>query len=208
MILKNTCDYSQPDFYHFSEDSLLLALKALGLWKKMTLPANIHVLDLCAGCGIVGMEFLRQSRADLALDFVEIQKEFVAHLKQNAKAFLTRRQQKQIAFLLSSYSLLKKSAFTKKYHLILCNPPYFCRGRGRPSPSMEKQTCRTWVKGDLAGLLKSVSNALHPDGRALLLQRHPFSMPEELHSSLQIEEIEKKGSVCLILLSGLHKNGG
>jgi tRNA1(Val) A37 N6-methylase TrmN6 len=54
---KPTFNYSQPEDYHFSHDSVFLAQKVSEIIQKEELRLK-SVLDLCSGCGIVGMDLL------------------------------------------------------------------------------------------------------------------------------------------------------
>ncbi|MBV2168118.1 MAG: hypothetical protein KUL82_05355 [Bdellovibrio sp.] len=52
-----TFHYSQPEEYRFSHDSVMLARK---VFERVSASAmeNWRGLDLCSGCGIVGLDFL------------------------------------------------------------------------------------------------------------------------------------------------------
>ena len=59
---KNLCtnwDYAQPDYYRFSQDSLDLVKFALD---NYSFRKQDQVIDICAGCGVVGMELLLKSK--------------------------------------------------------------------------------------------------------------------------------------------------
>ena len=77
-------DYAQPDFYHFAEDSLFLVqivAASCGGGEPLT------VLDLGAGCGILGIELSRKI-AMRQLFFCEKQNEFIPYLEQNISQFV------------------------------------------------------------------------------------------------------------------------
>ena len=72
-------DYKQPDFYHFSEDSTRLVAIA-----TEHVPNAHRTLDLCAGSGIIGIEYaLRNTVSEI--HFSELQKEFRDSLSFNQK---------------------------------------------------------------------------------------------------------------------------
>lgn len=50
-----TFHYSQPSDYHFSHDSVFLAREIFERHSDQLAKGNVQILDLCAGCGIVGM---------------------------------------------------------------------------------------------------------------------------------------------------------
>ena len=51
-----TFNYQQPNEYHFSHDSVFLARKAFE-YVQSNYTSYDQVLDLCAGCGVVGLDF-------------------------------------------------------------------------------------------------------------------------------------------------------
>jgi tRNA1Val (adenine37-N6)-methyltransferase len=132
--------YSQPSFYHFSEDSIILA-------KVVADNIDINdkkVLDLCAGCGVVGLELQECSSHKLDLHFLEKQSAFRPYLEDNAgedaEIFIGELQ---------DYA-------HKDFDVIVCNPPYFFAGTGRESPNREKQSCRTIVREEFLYILKFI----------------------------------------------------
>ena len=50
--------YSQPKFYHFSEDSIVLAKKGYEVFKKKIRGGrkDLVLVDAFSGCGVVGLE--------------------------------------------------------------------------------------------------------------------------------------------------------
>ncbi|MBY0451861.1 MAG: methyltransferase, partial [Bdellovibrionaceae bacterium] len=84
-----TFNYSQPEDYRFSHDSVFLAREAFTLTRGQNL-ANTKVLDLCAGSGIVGLDFLfHRAQAGLSLpsltDFLEVQEIYRPHFEANTE---------------------------------------------------------------------------------------------------------------------------
>ena len=69
-------EYKQPSFYHFNEDSILLVKEALKLEEGIE-----SVLDLCAGCGVIGVEYAISNSKIKRLSFVELQKQFIKYIE-------------------------------------------------------------------------------------------------------------------------------
>src|SRR4051812_43029170 len=115
-------DYSQPDFYRFNEDSLKLVNWILE--KKLNAKA---ILDLGAGCGIIGIELANRMHAD-SLTMVELQADYKAHLEKNIDLILDKKIIPHI-----SIQSFKKWTPNQLYDLIVCNPPYFLPGHGEVS---------------------------------------------------------------------------
>lgn len=150
--------YYQPDFYHFSEDSIHLVnyLVAHELEDK-----HQRVLDLCAGCGVVGLELLQRWSGITHLDFVEAQIEFAPFLEKNIEQ---TAKQTVTNIYYQHFSDFKK---VQEYDLIIANPPYFNAGKGRISGNPLKQRCRTFSHDTFIDFincchdLKTASNAIY-----------------------------------------------
>lgn len=163
-----TFQYSQPDAYHYSHDSVFLA-RALFELEGRELQGKA-ALDLCAGCGIVGLDFLFHCQKELGTtpercDFIEVQKAYQEHFAHNLKHLPTLNGR----FLLQNYRTLVLPESHEAYDLILCNPPYFRLEQGTLSPSEFKNRCRFFIDSDFPTLLKGIENALKISGRAYLL---------------------------------------
>jgi tRNA1Val (adenine37-N6)-methyltransferase len=170
-----TFHYSQPEGYRFSHDSVFLARRVFERLADSDL-SGCRMLDLCAGCGIVGLDFLFHLRAagrppPLSCDFLEIQDEYSAHFARNAQFI----EGCELRYLPQNYAELRE-----KYDLILCNPPYFQIGTGLQSPNEFKNRCRFFVDSDMATLLRVIVGALAPGGQAFLLMRNPDDDAREI----------------------------
>lgn len=166
-----TFHYSQPPEYRFSHDSVFLARQVFERLRGAPL-ASFRVLDLCAGCGIVGLDFLFHCEKELGhlpehCDFIEIQSEYVEHFAANAERF----DQERFQFINANYERLLTNEFANRYDLILCNPPYFKVEHGKLSPSQFKNRCRFFIDSDFSALLRGIENSLRPSGLAFLLMR-------------------------------------
>lgn len=167
-----TFQYSQPDEYRFSHDSVFLAQFVFDRVKGRLSP-EYAVLDLCAGCGIVGLDFMFHSQKELGFvpgqfDFLEVQEIYRSHFDQNVNRL--GEVDSKMRFLNANYSDLL-NAHASQYDLILCNPPYFLKNEGTLSPSDFKNRCRFFIDSDIETLVRSITYVLKPGGEAYLLLR-------------------------------------
>lgn len=183
-----TFNYSQPEEYHFSHDSVFLSRRIFEQLEGQDLK-GFRGLDICSGSGIVGLDFLFHWRAagnaDMAdFDFLEIQDSYLPHFNENIHRFGPTTT--QFHFLARNYNDLQTPEFQEKYDLIVSNPPYFLRGQGKMSPSEFKNRCRFFLDSDLKNLLWGIGASLKKSGTAYMLLR---DLPE--HRWNMLEEAEK-----------------
>lgn len=188
-------DYLQPEFYRFSEDSLKLVNFVKDISAK-------RVLDLCAGSGVVGIEYALLHPEIERLDFCEIQEAFLSYLEKN-RSFFIKNLKGQVFH--QNYEQFDSQ---EKYDLILANPPYFFHGRGLLSPSQEKNRCRFFMDSSFAQFLLCLSRNLKPGGCAFFLVReNEFGIKDELSKSFsqlsldfKLERKQDFGSCCIYQL--------
>jgi tRNA1Val (adenine37-N6)-methyltransferase len=173
-----TIAYSQPPEYRFSHDSVFLAREVFER-EREHLCSGMQVLDLCSGCGVVGLDFLFHVRAGLGFeldcDFLEIQEVYRPHFEENVRRFqggagperMSINSNSSLRFLGSSYESVEQG----RYDLIVANPPYFEPGIGKMSPSEFKNRCRFFLDAPSSELWRSIERALKPGGRAYVLAR-------------------------------------
>lgn len=172
-MIKNdiyTYDYFQPDEYRFSLDSVFLAQKVAGLIKNEPDLATWKVLDLCSGCGIIGLELSLHSPELRHIDFLEIQERYKTYFDQNVQMIYGERPAKHLRFLNINYADLL-SEDHNQYDLIISNPPYFLQGEGLLSPSEFKNRCRFFLDSDFKTLFENLVHALKPGRSAYVLVR-------------------------------------
>lgn len=199
----NHQDYLQPDFYRFSEDSLHL-IRTLD---ELNLIHAEKVMDLCAGSGVVGLEYSLRTNTVQQLDFCEIQEEFLPYLKENEKLFLRPGIQSNLYF--DSYkNLLSRKELEHQYDCVLSNPPYFHPGHGVTSPDEKKNRCRFFMDGTLEDLIEVYAYLLKPRSKGFLVIRNDQKfMSDEMSrlsakflSQLQITEVKKFPSCSIYQL--------
>ncbi|MEW5774539.1 MAG: methyltransferase [Thermodesulfobacteriota bacterium] len=163
---------AQPAGYRFTKDSLLLA--------GFPAPGKAgRVLDLGAGCGVVGFGFLlAHPDCDASLTALDISPDMVAASRDNAQrlGFADRFFAIEAdAANLSDLSGLKSGSFD----LCLLNPPYRVPGACRTSPHPARAAARQETTATLADFLSAAARLLAPCGR-LTLCLPPARLPELL----------------------------
>jgi|GEM_PF-490924 len=197
-----TYEYSQPEEYHFSIDSIEMpwevaqSLKARLMEGELTTEQlkSWRVLDLCAGCGVLGFELNFHLPEIRQIDFVEVQDVYQSHFEHNKKLALEKAAKAQrpglrlvknndststssigtlpeFHFRLMNYEGLLSREDQQKYHLILCNPPYFMPEQGKLSPSEFKNRCRFFLDSSFEKLIEAIDSCLDVTGEAYLLLR-------------------------------------
>lgn len=182
-----TFQYSQPDEYRFSHDSVFLAHRVFEDIAAKIISTPRHLLDLCAGCGIIGMDLLvHLERGHLPLpktaDFVEVQSIYRAHWVKNVSSLQSLlKKSPAFDFIEQNYAEYRPET---RADLIVCNPPYFRPGQGNLSPSEFKNRCRFFLDADFAALLRALEKNLSADGNAYVLLRsleeHGIVLAEEI----------------------------
>ncbi|GEM_PF-4665191 len=154
---KSILNYSQPNFYKFSRDSIELADIAA---KCEEANSSLKVLELFAGSGVIGVEFENKHQALKHITFVELQEDFRSHLEENSKK------------LNCSYNIFIQDFRTfetnERYDVVLLNPPYFDTGKSRLGLNENRNLCRFIINFSLVDILKKVENILSAEGSAYI----------------------------------------
>jgi tRNA1Val (adenine37-N6)-methyltransferase len=182
-----TYQYTQPDEYHFSLDSIHLAeFIAQELQQHQNLQ-SLRVLDLCSGCGVIGLELSWYVRELRQIDFIEVQDIYTQYFFQNID--LVNRPELQLRWHCLNYDALLEKEWAEKFDLIVSNPPYFQSEHGTLSPSMFKNRCRFYLDSSFRNFLLAIENSLAIGGKAYFLQRpltqHGYDVFCEIKAILQ-----------------------
>ncbi len=202
-----TYNYAQPDEYHFSLDSIYLAQFVASQFKSHPDLGSLRVLDLCAGCGVIGMELSWHLKAIRQIDFVEIQAVYTKYFYQNWVNL--NRPELQFRWHLLNYDELHQKTWQGKFDLIISNPPYFHLGHGMLSPSQFKNRCRFFLDSSFQNYIRALENSLAEKGKAYFLLRplkhHGFDLISDIKTMLQetsatVEKISQARGTDIILL--------
>ncbi len=185
-----TFNYSQPEEYRLSHDSVFLARQVFERLEGLDLSTST-ALDICAGAGVVGMDFLyhrreAQQTVPAVFDFLEVQEVYAPHFMENKKRL--GAIQTKINFELRNYNDLQTEEYRQKYDLIISAPPYFLPTQGKLSPSSFKNRCRFFIDSDLKNLLLGIHSSLKTKGMAFLLLH---DLPEH-----KMDMIAEAQSIC------------
>ena len=160
-----TAQYSQPEEYHYCQDSVIFPMFLAAELARVEIGPSFRALDVCAGCGVVGLELAHYEKRIEQFDFMEIQPVFREHFEEN------RGDRPGFRFWEANYDLLLSPELNGTYDLIVGNPPYFIEGEGLLPASSVKSRCRFFLDSDAERLLRGCANALRAGGSAYLLMK-------------------------------------
>ncbi|MEA2095518.1 MAG: methyltransferase [Candidatus Cloacimonadota bacterium] len=132
---------------------------------------NINLLELGSGNGIISI-MLSHYHPKLKIMGIEIQRHLVKLSQDNTKLSKTS----------STFIEADLRAFTssRKYDLIISNPPYFPKDKGRISPIVERAISRHETTCNILDIMKCVRRNLKKDGNAFIL--YPQNREQELYN--------------------------
>ena len=203
--------YDQPEDYHFSHDSIFLARRVFELVQDNHLKIN-SVLDLCSGCGIVGIDFIfHLKKAQFALpqhvDFLEVQEIYKPYFEKNVVRLGSTVECNFINENYKNFSSLGK--VHPKYDLIISNPPYFRAGHGTLSNSEFKNRCRFFIDADFKELILSIEYLMANTGKAFILvkslDRHGIDVEKEMQHFTKNLTFKKLGHIRATDLFEINK---
>lgn len=160
-----TLSYHQPLEYQFSLDSVELAKRVADQYRTHPHLSSLRFLDLCSGCGVIGLEIYYYLREIKKMDFVEVQKVYLEFFEKNLNLFDPRPD---FRFINENYQTFGKQV-KDQYDVIVCNPPYFFAGEGVLSPSDFKNRCRFYLDASFRELIENLTQLLVPGGEAFVL---------------------------------------
>lgn len=201
-----TYQYTQPNEYHYSLDSIHLAEFVSKTYQSNLPLESVRVLDLCAGCGVIGLELSWYLRNLRKFDFIEVQDIYTEYFYKNSA--IVNRPELQLNWILSNYDLLLGEEWREKYDLIISNPPYFLANHGMLSPSHFKNRCRFYLDSTFENFIHGMINALAKGGKAYFLLRslkqHGNNMYSQIESlipnTIHIQQITEIRGTDVVLM--------
>lgn len=173
-------DYSQPDFYRFNSDSLILVDFIV---KKMNSAHSI--LDMGAGSGIIGIELARKLNAK-HLTLLELQKDFEIHLQRNSEFYL---KDVRVDIVLSSF---KDFNSRDRFNLIVSNPPYYLPGRGELPQDSRRAKARSFLEDSWPILLQQMSEYLATNGQGFIVLKQDQKLLNEIVVQARVTGLDVK----------------
>ncbi|MES2963920.1 MAG: methyltransferase [Bdellovibrionota bacterium] len=162
-----TQSYSQPEAYRFCQDSILAPLV---IARDLEGTGFARVLDLGAGCGVMGLELVHALPSIRSIDFLEIQPEFRPYFEANLAT--AGRSKEDFRFMESHWSSLHDEPLCGIYDVVVSNPPYFAANEGTLGPIELSNRCRFFLDDSFEGYVRAVRAALKPGARAYLLVKN------------------------------------
>ncbi len=143
--------------YRFSVDSVLLA--------DFVERTHAEALDLCAGCGVVGLLLLDLGRVG-KVTAVEIDGLLAELAEKNARI---NGWSEKYAIFQEDYRRFTPPGDRAEFDLVVANPPYYPAGSGRRNPDGKEALGRHEQAGTLEDLVEKSASCLTPKGRFCLV---------------------------------------
>lgn len=149
--------YQDENLYKFTSDSIRLA-------KFCTVKHTDNVLDMCAGCGVIGLYMYSLTQFN-KLYFNDIQPEMCELISKNIQLNNLTPKSRVICKNLEQMEL---SEFEKPLDVIVCNPPYF-KVNGKLKTDEKIAICRHEIHTNLHNIIKKSAELLKNKGRLYII---------------------------------------
>lgn len=164
------------DGYRFAVDPVLLA-------HFVRLKKEESVLDLGAGCGVLGLILLyRFSRCISSLIAFELQSGLTALCRENVVA---NSFQEKMNVVQGDLRTIRNFFPAGVFSTVVCNPPFYSLGRGRTSINAEALLARHQIECSLDDVLLAAAYAVKNKGKLFLVY------PAELLAVLSVALTEQ-----------------
>jgi tRNA1Val (adenine37-N6)-methyltransferase len=146
--------------YRFSIDPVLLA-------HFVHLTKDERILDLGAGCGVMGLILLYRFRASISsLVAFELQDGLAALARENCEA---NQFQKQMQVVPGDLRNIKEFLQPESFSSVVCNPPFYSNGSGRKSNNKEAEIARHQVMCTLTEIVSAAAIVVKNRGKVYLV---------------------------------------
>ena len=186
--------YQNNNLYKFTSDSIKLA-------KFCNIKKTDNVLDLCAGCGVVGL-YAYSIKPFNKLYFNEIQPQMCELIELNIQVNDLGGKTKVLCKDLNNLTL---SDIDKPLDVIICNPPYF-KFNGKINKNASMAMCRHEISTNLNQIVFKAGKLLKSGGRFYIIipaNRMCECVKLLVASGLEVKRLEVchtngNATVCLI----------
>lgn len=146
--------YQDESLYKFTSDAIRLA-------KFCNIKPKDHVLDMCAGCGVVGL-YAYSIQPFQKLYFNDIQPEMCDLIEKN----IAHNGLGNIAKVYcKDLNLLKTDEFDKPLDVVVCNPPYFKLNGGKINTEDKISICRHEIATNISTIIKKAGQLIKSKGK-------------------------------------------
>lgn len=149
--------YQDNNLYKFTSDAVKLA-------KFCKFKSSDFVLDMCAGCGVVGLCAYGQQPCS-KIYFNEIQQPLCKLIEKNVDLNALNKKAEVINKDLNELNILD---FDKKLDVIICNPPYF-KVNGKIKENENLAICRHEIRTNLQQIVSKAGTLIKHKGRFYLI---------------------------------------
>ena len=186
--------YQDNNLYKFTSDAIKLA-------KFCKVKKTDNVLDMCAGCGVVGFYVYALNKCS-KIYFNEIQSQMCGLIDKNIELNNLRDKCKIIN---ADLNMLEPCNFDKPLDVIVCNPPYF-KLNGKIKEREDLAICRHEVKTNLQQIVSKSSKLIKEQGKLYLIipsdrmceAINLFSQNKFEVKKIQVYYYKQSATVCLV----------
>lgn len=165
--------------YRFSIDAILTA--------HFCRPeSRDSILDLGCGCGIIAL-ILAFRNPNVRISGIEIQPELVRLARKN---IAENGMQSRISVIEGNFRDTAQLVTPESYDLIVSNPPYRKRDRGRISPDLQRARARHEIDAGLEDMVKAAAYAVKNRGKVVVV--YPARLSISLIVDLKKHNLEPK----------------
>ncbi|NQV16975.1 MAG: methyltransferase [Armatimonadetes bacterium] len=164
----NKTIYQTKKGHSISTDTEFIVITILSEIKKQA--TKMKVLELGSGNGIISI-MLSHYRTNWEMTGLEIQSHLVKLACENSKLAKVK-----VNFVQGD--LCKKEFAPNSFDLIISNPPYYPKNKGKVSPSEERAISRTEIMCTMQDIFKSIKYHLKRNGIAFVI--YPVSRIDEI----------------------------
>lgn len=148
------------------DDAYKFTLDAIELAKFCNIKSKDRVLDLCAGCGVVGL-YSYSIKPFKNLFFCEIQQKMCNLIEKNIK---NNNLEEKCKIFCKDLKNLTTNDILKKVDVIICNPPYFKVNSSPINTEEEIAISRHEIKIDFEQIVCKVKELLKEGGKFYFCQ--------------------------------------